>query len=58
MASLTVSTSNGTSILMKQSNFPSLYAVGGYWILTYVEKMWQYKCVHNKAFNILLEVSI
>ena len=38
---------------MKHSYCSSLYAVGGYWILTYVKKIWQYKCVHNKAFNIL-----
>ena len=32
-----------------------VYAVGGYWIITYkCEKIWQYKCVHDKAyFNVL-----
>ena len=31
-----------------------VYAVGGYWIITLSEKIWQYKCVHDKAyFNVL-----
>ena len=28
--------------------------VDGYWIITYVKKIWQYKCVHDIAyFNVL-----
>ena len=31
-----------------------VYAVGGYWIITYVKKICQYKFVHDKGyFNVL-----
>ena len=27
-----------------------VYAVGGYWIITYIKKILQYNCVHDKAY--------
>ena len=52
-----VSTVNGFWWNVVGSN-DQVYAVGGNWIITYVKKIWQYKCVHDKASMLYLEVSI